>query len=211
GRAGLTSPRCRSVQHSARVPIAGASIVLPSRCPEKAGPSCIASLQIAQSSHQKGSLAVLWRSDREAPRRRRSREDTMETATLTRRTVLRTTALATTLATSFVRGAYAAGRVVPSGSMVLAWHTNIAPRWLDPLQHDGGATPDNFLNVLQDALIKNFREQLYDHLALAEHFEFAEDARSATFRLRPGITFHNGAPVTPEDVKWSYEHYHGAW
>jgi len=95
--------------------------------------------------------------------------------------------------------------------MVLAWHTNIAPRWLDPQQHDGGATPDNFLNVVHDALIKNFREQLYDHLALAERWELAEDAKSATFRLRPGLKFHDGAPVTPDDVKWSYEHYHGAW
>ncbi len=131
---------------------------------------------------------------------------------LTRRGVLRTAALATTaLMTPMVRARRAAGAVVPSGSMVLAWHTNIAPRWLDPLQHDGGATPDNFLNVLQDALIKNFRDKLYDHLALAERFEFAEDAQSATFRLRPGLKFHNGMPVTPDDVKWSYEHYHGAW
>jgi len=112
----------------------------------------------------------------------------METTTLTRRTVLRTTALATTLATPFVRGAYAAAQVVPSGSMVLAWHTNIAPRWLDLQQHDGGATPDNFLNVLHDALIKNFRDELYDHVALAERYEFAEDARSATLWLRPGTS-----------------------
>jgi peptide/nickel transport system substrate-binding protein len=132
--------------------------------------------------------------------------------TLTRRTVLGTAGLAATpLAAPFVRRAYAAANVAPSGSMVLAWHTNIAPRWLDPQQHDGGATPDNFLNVLQDALIKNFRDELYDHPALAERYEFAEDAKSATFWLRPGIKFHNGAPVTPEDVKWSYEHYHGAW
>ena len=136
----------------------------------------------------------------------------MGMTTLTRRTVLGTAALAATpLAAPFVRRAYAAANVAPSGGMVLAWHTNIAPRWLDPQQHDGGATPDNFLNVLQDALIKNFRDELYDHLALAERYEFAEDAKSATFWLRPGIKFHNGAPVTPDDVKWSYEHYHGAW
>jgi peptide/nickel transport system substrate-binding protein len=135
----------------------------------------------------------------------------MDRTRLTRRTVLRTAIATTAFAAPFVRSAHAAAQVVPSGSMALAWHTNIAPRWLDPLQHDGGATPDNFLNVVQDGLIKNFREKLYDHLALAEHFEFAEDAKSASFRLRPGIKFHNGAPVTPEDVKWSYEHYHGAW
>lgn len=131
---------------------------------------------------------------------------------LTRRTLLRAAGLAATaFATPFVRNSRAAGNVASSGSMVLAWHTNIAPRWLDPQQHDGGATPDNFLNVVHDALIKNFREQLYDHLALAEHYEFAEGAKSASFRLRPGLKFHNGAPITPEDVKWSYQHYHGAW
>jgi ABC-type transport system substrate-binding protein len=140
------------------------------------------------------------------------REDTMGDVGLTRRIVLRATGLAATaLAAPFVRSSRATGNVAASGSMVLAWHTNIAPRWLDPQQHDGGATPDNFLNVVQDALIKNFRDQLYDHLALAGHYEFAEDAKSATFRLRPGLKFHNGAAVTPEDVKWSYEHYHGAW
>jgi hypothetical protein len=67
---------------------------------------------------------------------------------LTRRTVLQTAALATSaLAAPFGR-VRAGNKVTPAGSMVLAWHTNIAPRWLDPLQHDGGATPDNFLNVL---------------------------------------------------------------
>src|SRR5262252_2015808 len=90
------------------------------------------------------------------------REDTMGDGGLTRRTVLRAAGLtATALAVPFVRSARA-GNAVASGSMVLAWHTNIAPRWLDPQQHDGGATPDNFLNVVQDALIKNFRDQLYD-------------------------------------------------
>src|SRR5437879_13705480 len=134
----------------------------------------------------------------------------MDETMLTRRTVVRAAATAT-LATPFMRATWAAAKVVPSGNMALAWHTNITPRRLDPQQHDGGATPDNFLNVLHDALIKNFRDELYDHPALAERYEFAEDAKSAIFRLRPGVKFHDGAPVTPEDVKWSYEHYHGAW
>src|ERR687884_2182745 len=83
-----------------------------------------------------------------------------------------------------VRAARAAGpaasspatpRVVPKGKMVLAWHTNITARWLDPQQHDGTASPDNFLMALHDALIKNFRDVRYDHPALAERYEFAED------------------------------------
>ena len=131
---------------------------------------------------------------------------------LTRRTVLRTTALMmATAAGPFVRRAGAVGSVAPSGKLVLAWHTNIASRWLDPQQHDGTASPDNFIFALHDALIKNFREARYDHPALAEGFDFAEDAKSATFKLRQGIKFHDGSPVTPDDVKWSYEHYRGAW
>ena len=105
----------------------------------------------------------------------------------------------------------AATKVVPKGKMVLAWHVGIASRWLDPQEHDGGATPDNFLMALHDALIKNSGTTLYDHPALAERYEFAQDAQSATFWLRKGIKFHNGEPVTPEDVKFSFEHYRGAW
>jgi peptide/nickel transport system substrate-binding protein len=33
---------------------------------------------------------------------------------------------------------------------------------------------------------------------------------SYEFLLRPGITFHNGEPVTAEDVKYSFERYRGA-
>src|SRR5215217_6545365 len=132
----------------------------------------------------------------------------MTTATLTRRTLLGT-ATALTLPLPFLHGARAES-VVPKGKMTLAWHTNIASRWLDPQQHDGTASPDNFLFALHDGLIKNFRERKYDHLALAEQFDFPDDAQSATFRLRPGLTFHDGSPITTEDVQWSYENYRGA-
>ena len=136
----------------------------------------------------------------------------METKTLTRRAVLRTAALATTaVATPFVSGARAESLPAPAGKLAVAWHTNIAARWLDPGQHDGSATPDNFINALHDALIKNYKKELYDHLALADEFDFAEDAKSAIFRLRQNIYFHDGSPVTPDDVKWSYENYKGAW
>ena len=136
----------------------------------------------------------------------------MKKTRLTRRTLLRTGALtATAIVVPFIRSSRAVAAVVPRGHMVLAWHTNITARWLDPQQHDGTASPDNFLMALHDGLIKNFREIRYDHPALAEGYDFAEDARSATFRLRRGTKFHDGSPITPEDVKWSYEHYRGAW
>ena len=62
----------------------------------------------------------------------------MRSTKLTRRTVLATAAFGAAAASlPFVRSAAVAGPVQPKGKMVLAWHTNIAPRWLDPLQHDG--------------------------------------------------------------------------
>ncbi|MGE0258664.1 MAG: ABC transporter substrate-binding protein [Alphaproteobacteria bacterium] len=136
----------------------------------------------------------------------------MSVIRVSRRTVLATTAFAAaTMSMPFIRQSRAAaGTVVPKGKMTLAWHTNIASRWLDPQQHDGTASPDNFLFALHDGLIKNFREQKYDHLALADKFDFPEDAESATFRLRQGIKFHDGSPITPDDVKWSYENYRGS-
>jgi len=134
----------------------------------------------------------------------------MHKIAMTRRSVLRTAAATAALAVPFVRRSRAE-TAAAKGKMVLAWHTNIAARWLDPQQHDGTASPDNFIFALHDALIKNFRDQRYDHPALAQGFDFAEDAKSATFRLRPGTKFHDGSPMTPADVKWSFEHYHGAW
>src|SRR5262245_50132431 len=89
------------------------------------------------------------------------RESAAVQTIVTRRALLQ--AGASAAAIPFVGLEVALGKAAPTGTMVLAWHTNIAPRWLDPQQHDGGATPDNFLNVVHDALIKNFREKLYDH------------------------------------------------
>src|SRR5690348_282741 len=145
-----------------------------------------------------------------APRMERNAVTTRKN--LTRRTLIQTAGIAgTALAMPFARRAYAAAEVMPKGKMTLAWHTNIASRWLDPQQHDGTASPDNFIFAMHDALIKNMGEKRYDQPALAQGFEFAGDAKSATFKLRPGTKFHDGSPVTTGDVKWSYEHYRGAW
>jgi len=45
--------------------------------------------------------------------------------------------------------------------------------------------------------------------SLAEHAEVAADFTQAAFRLRPGLTFHDGHPLTTTDVKWTYENYKG--
>src|SRR6185312_620474 len=43
----------------------------------------------------------------------------------------------------------------------------------------------------------------------AESWSASEDGMTYEFVLRQGATFHNGEPVTAEDVKFSFERYRG--
>lgn len=47
----------------------------------------------------------------------------------------------------------------------------------------------------------------YDNIVpqVAESYEIAPDGKSITFKLRSGAVFHDGSPVTIEDVKWSLD------
>src|SRR5581483_2386069 len=45
---------------------------------------------------------------------------------------------------------------------------------------------------------------------LAESWSSSKDGLTHEFTVRDGVHFHNGDPVTAEDVKFSYERYRGA-
>ena len=65
------------------------------------------------------------------------------------------------------------------------------------------------LYALHDAVIKPMPG---DPLApcLAQSFAASEDGLGYEFVLRENAKFHNGEPVTAEDVKFSFERYRGA-
>ncbi len=42
---------------------------------------------------------------------------------------------------------------------------------------------------------------------LAERVDVSDDGKSYTFHLRQGVRFHNGAPLTADDVIWSWNRY----
>jgi len=93
------------------------------------------------------------------------------------------------------------------GTLKLALHYAYAPAWLDAQRSVGGVTYQ-FGYIMHDALVKPMPEGILTY-GLAEHLEVAADWTAAGFRLREGITYHDGVPITTEDVKWNYENYRG--
>jgi peptide/nickel transport system substrate-binding protein len=63
--------------------------------------------------------------------------------------------------------------------------------------------------AIHDALIRPLPGQKMGN-SLAESWKESPDGRLYEFKLRKGVKFHNGDPVTAEDVKFSFERYKGA-
>src|SRR5947207_15426398 len=97
----------------------------------------------------------------------------------------------------------------PAGRVVIAWHVTISPSWFDPSTAPPQITPFGMLYALHDALVRPYPGHKMGP-SLAETWVESPDGRTYEFKLRAGLTFHNGDPVTTEDVKFSFERYKGA-
>src|SRR5919204_1622826 len=97
----------------------------------------------------------------------------------------------------------------PSGRMTLVHGITIAPRWFDPAESEGLVTPFIFYYAIHDALVKPMPGNPAAP-CLAESWRASPDGLTYEFALRKGVRFHNGEPVTADDVKFSFERYHGA-
>jgi len=95
------------------------------------------------------------------------------------------------------------------GEVVIAWHVTIAPSWFDPSSAPSQITPFGMLYAFHDALVRPLPGQKIGH-SLAESWTESPDGLRYEFKMRRGLKFHNGDPVTTEDVKFSYERYKGA-
>ena len=102
----------------------------------------------------------------------------------------------------------AAARVEPKGRVVYILDFSFAPTWLDPQENPALLTPYSIQYALHDALVKHLPGKPITP-SLAESYTIAPDFKSATFKLREGVKFHNGDPITVEDVKFTYEKYRG--
>jgi peptide/nickel transport system substrate-binding protein len=96
----------------------------------------------------------------------------------------------------------------PEGQLTWAVHISLAPTWFDPAETPGMITPYMVLYALHDALVKPMPGQPKAP-GLAESWSVSKDGLVYEFVLRKGALFHNGDPVTADDVKFSLERYRG--
>ena len=96
----------------------------------------------------------------------------------------------------------------PEGQMTWAVHISLAPTWFDPAETSGIITPFMLLYALHDALVKPMPGNPMAP-SLAESWSATPDGLAYEFVLRKGVRFHNGDPVTADDVKFSFERYRG--
>jgi peptide/nickel transport system substrate-binding protein len=129
--------------------------------------------------------------------------NTLGGSNLTRRDVLALTALG--LVAGVPRAGFAA---VPEGQLAWGIHVSLAPTWFDPAETPGIITPFMVLYALHDGMVKPMPGQPLAP-SLAESWSASEDGVVYEFVLRKDATFHNGDPVTAEDVKFSFERYRG--
>jgi peptide/nickel transport system substrate-binding protein len=114
---------------------------------------------------------------------------------------------------SFLVGFTLAARPAPAsaaeGEMRWGLHVTLAAKWLDPAETEAFNTPFMVLYAVHDALVKPMPGGL-NTPSLAESWQESKDHLTFTFTIRKNARFHNGEPVTAEDVKFSFERYKGA-
>ncbi len=122
---------------------------------------------------------------------------------LTRREVIALTALGVLGAAP---GSARAGG--PQGQLTWGVHISLAPTWFDPAETSGIITPFMVMYALHDAMVKPMPGQPLAP-SLAESWSASEDGLTYEFVVRQDAKFHNGDPVTAEDVKFTFERYKG--
>jgi peptide/nickel transport system substrate-binding protein len=95
------------------------------------------------------------------------------------------------------------------GQLTWGVHVSLAPTWFDPAEAPGIITPYMIYYALHDAMVKPMPGQPAAP-SLAESWSVSKDGLVYEFVLRKGVKFHDGEPITAEDVKFSFERYRGS-
>ncbi len=113
------------------------------------------------------------------------------------------------LALLLLLGSSAPALAAPEGTLTYGVHVTLAARWLDPAETEALITPFMVLYAIHDALVKPMPAGP-NTPSLAESWTVSKDGLTYEFVLRRGARFHNGDPVTAEDVRFSFDRYRGA-
>jgi peptide/nickel transport system substrate-binding protein len=117
--------------------------------------------------------------------------------------------LVSAVAVSGPGGAARAQAPKPEGEMRWALYVTLSPLWFDPAEVVGVLTPFWVMYAMHDALVKPMPGNRQAP-SLAESWTVSADQKTYEFKLREGLTFHNGDPFTAEDVKFSFHRAKGA-
>src|SRR5881398_1325718 len=96
----------------------------------------------------------------------------------------------------------------PAGEVTVSFHVTLAPAWFDPSTAPPQITPFGVMYAIHDALVRPLPNQKMG-ASLAESWTESRDGLVYEFKLREGLKFHNGDPLTAEDVKFSFQRYRG--
>jgi len=96
----------------------------------------------------------------------------------------------------------------PEGQITIAAHVTLATRWIDPAETESAISPFLVLYAIHDAMLKPMPTGVTTP-SLAESWSASKDGITYDFVLRNGVKFHNGDPVTADDVKFSFDRYKG--
>ncbi|MGB3390323.1 MAG: ABC transporter substrate-binding protein [Pseudaminobacter sp.] len=92
----------------------------------------------------------------------------------------------------------------PPDTLVQAWAIDDTIT-LDPAE-SFELSPAEFIGNAYDMLVRlDINDTTQVKPGIAESWEISEDGLTYTFKLKPGIKFASGNPVTAEDVAWSFE------
>ncbi|GGA65010.1 ABC transporter substrate-binding protein [Ornithinibacillus halotolerans] len=95
------------------------------------------------------------------------------------------------------------GAASDGGSQEISVRINNDPDFLDPHMAEASITYQVILNIFDGLLVGDTDGSLKP--ALAEEYDISEDGLTYTFDIREGVTFHNGDPLTVEDIQYSFE------
>src|SRR2546421_8520817 len=105
-------------------------------------------------------------------------------------------------------GSAVGATAAPEGQVTWGIHVSLVPTWFDPAETTGIVTPFMLMYAIHDAMVKPLPGNPLAP-SLAESWTLSTDGLAYEFVLRNGIRFHNGDPVTAEDVRFSFERYRG--